>query len=722
MNSRCADLLREALDLPETERQAFLEQVSAGDESLRACLLRLLELDTDVDPFLDAPLDGVIAGLMANQPVPAEDLDDVAIGQRIGPWKVISKLGSGGMGSVWLAERADGVFSQSVALKTIKLGMDSALVLAQFRRERDLLARLQHPNIASLIDGGVDDRGRPWFAMDHVSGVELREWIKTKPPLADRLHLFEKLCRAVSYAHQQLVIHRDIKPGNVMVQPDGEPKLLDFGIAKLLAEDDPDETVTLYRFASRSYAAPEQWRGEAVSTVTDVYSLGALLFEMLTGERYASLHQDTTTPMPPSHAARLSPGGSAVLATGLRGDLDAIVTRALAEEPTRRYPSVLSMAEDVSNYLSGRPVHARPDSGWYRLRKLVVRNRVASMALVAAVLALIAGLTISVRQTSIAEQQARRAEAVTHYLTGLFDSGRSNSGGTQVRDRTVQTLLEDSANQLRGKLEKQPDVRDELYTILVEIFDSNDLPERSLTLAQERVDSAEAAWGVNDARVAPALIMLAGVSINHGKLDQVPELLQRAEKLLDAARDHESLARAQLLRWQGFYTYVVEDHPVYEGNPLIASVALLRNHYAENDELLSTLYQLTMLAMADHKYAPAQNAIDEMRLRAKARYGGHNMYSTIADFSEANLNLRSGSPDKAYEIGTRGIEDVRHFEGEHHHDVLQFQNLRILALLKGNRLDEARAIWKEADAQRQRDWPDDEELRATFSDLEERLH
>ncbi len=721
MNTRCAALLREALDLPEAERRAFLEQASADDAELMASLLRLLELDADTDPFLDATLDDVVAELLSDDLGGDALVDDIASGDPIGPWRVISKLGSGGMGSVWLAERADGVYSQQVALKTIKLGMDSALVLAQFHRERNLLARLKHPNIAGLIDGGVDERGRPWFAMDHVEGIHLRDWMGGKASLSERLRLFEKLCLAVSHAHQQLVIHRDIKPSNVLIQADGEPKLLDFGIAKLLEDDEQMHTSTVHRFASRNYAAPEQLRGEAVTTATDVYALGALLFELLTGERYSSAHESDTAPKRPSQVRPETSAEAALPPAMLRGDLDAIVTRALAGDPTRRYPSALALAGDINNHLCGRPVHARPDSAWYRLRKLVQRNRAASMALAFAMLALMVGLGISLQQTARAEHQAQRAVAVTRYLTGLFDAGRSNSGGVKVRDRTVGELLEDSASHLHDELENQPDVRDELYTILIEIFDSNDQPERSLALARERVDSAEAAWGAKDSRVAPSLVMLAGVFINHRQLEQVPELLQRAERLLDAARDHDSLGRAQLLRWQGFYTYMVEDHPVYEGNSLLKSVALLRRRYADSDELPATLYQLSMLAVSNKQYAAAQDAIDEMRKRAIKRYGSHNMYSTIADFSEGNLNLQAGNPDKAYAIGTRGVTDVRHFEGEHHHDVLAFQNLRIVALLRLKRLDDARALWGQADAQRQRDWPDDERLRATYASLAEQL-
>ena len=721
MNPRCAILLREALDLPQSGRQHFLEQASAGDPALLASLLRLLELDAGADSFLDATLDEVVVKLLSEDADLSEALDDVAPDDRIGPWRVIRKLGSGGMGTVWLAERADGAYSQQVALKTIKLGMDSASVLAQFRRERNLLARLQHANIASLIDGGVDARGRPWFAMEHVQGMSLRDWMAGNPPLFARLRLFEKLCLAVAHAHQQLVIHRDIKPGNVLVHDGDEPKLLDFGIAKLLADEDGAQTATVHRFASRDYAAPEQLRGEAVSTATDVYALGALLFEMLTGERYSSVQGNDTSPTRPSEVPGLSSGADAVSSSMLRGDLDAIVTRALAEEPMRRYASALSLGEDVENYLYGRAVKARPDSTWYRFRKLVTRNRIATASVVVALVALVIGLAVSVRQTARAEHQAQRAVAVTKYLTGLFDAGRSNSGGTKVRDRTVGDLLEDSASQLRGELATQPDVRDELYTILIEIFDSNDQPERSLTLARERVESAEAAWGANDPRVAPALTLLVGVLINHGTLEEVATLLRRAEVLLDAANDHSSLSRAELQRWQGYYTYMVEDHPVYAGSPLIKAVSLLRSRHADSDELLSALSQLAALAIADGQYAETQAALDEMRQRATARYGSYNMYCTLADFHEANLNLRRGDAESAYTIASRGVEAVRQFQGEHHHDVLMFQRLRIMALMKARRMQEARLLWAEADLQRQQDWPDDEGLRAVFAGLAEQL-
>ena len=490
MSQRCAALLREALDLPESERRPFLELASAGDAALMATLLRLLELDDDTDPFLDGPLDGLVAGLLANNVDPEDALDDVAPGDRIGPWKVISKLGSGGMGSVWLAERADGAYSQQVALKTIKLGMDSAMVLAQFQRERNLLARLQHPNIASLIDGGVDDRGRPWFAMDHVQGMDLRDWIKTQPALDDRLRLFEKLCRAAAHAHQQLVIHRDIKPGNVLVQADGEPKLLDFGIAKLLAEDDVDETVTMHRFASRSYAAPEQLRGEAVSTATDVYALGALLFEMLTGERYSRVHETDTATTPPSQASRQTPDPTAIHTTRLRGDLDAIVTRALAAEPERRYATALSLADDVQNYLNGKPINARPDGFAYRANKFIRRNRATVAVAVFGLLGLLLTSALALWQANAKTAEAartqvalQRSDAIRNFIESVF----LNADPTRARgeNTTAGELLDAARSRVALDLGDQPDIAATMLNQIGNVYVSLGKDEQARATLQE---------------------------------------------------------------------------------------------------------------------------------------------------------------------------------------------------------------------------------------------
>ncbi len=569
MNPRCAALLREALDLPEAERRQYLERASAGDIALLTDLLRLLELDAGADPFLDGPLDDVVAALLSDETKLADSLDDVASGHRIGPWKLVRKLGSGGMGSVWLAERADGQFNQTVALKTIKLGMDSAAVLAQFRRERSLLARLQHPNIASLIDGGVDSRGRPWFAMDHVSGVGLREWITTRPSLDERLRLFEKLCRAVAHAHQQLVIHRDIKPGNVMVQADGEPKLLDFGIAKLLAEEGVEETATLHRFASRSYAAPEQLRGEGVSTATDVYALGALLFEMLTGERYSTVHQDATMPTPPSQATRQSANAAAIPAARLRGDLDAIVTRALAEEPARRYATALSMGEDVRNHLDGKPINARPEGFAYRTSKFVRRNRAAVAIAVFGLLGLLvtSGLALWQARAKTAEAARtqvalQRSEAIRSFIESIFlDADPLRSQGV---DTTAGELLEAAHGRVIRELGDQPDIAatmldqigniyvslgkdDQARKLLEEALAMNARAAHPSLLVEASAGGRLAHYAYLDGHAARALATLDGIierlRMHPDLVSQLSKMLQMKSAILFATdRSEEGLA------------------------------------------------------------------------------------------------------------------------------------------------------------------------------------
>lgn len=463
IDPRCAALFREALEHEPSERLAFVERECGTDLVLLENMRALLALDSDNWELLDRPVDAIAAEMLA--PGPDAALGHTA-GRRVGPYRLVRELGRGGMGSVWLAERDDGQFEQQVALKLIKLGMDSAHVQSQFRRERALLARLQHPNIAQLIDGGVDEGGHPWFAMELVDGIGLREWVEQRQPsLQQRLHLFVKLCRAVAHAHQQLIVHRDLKPSNVLVQHDDEPRLLDFGIAKLVENDDTEQTAMAHRFLSRDFAAPEQIRGEAISTATDVYALGLVLFELLTDERYRSVHKDgapTLRPsaaptnestVPPAHIPRAK----------LRGDLDAITARALADEPARRYPGAQALADDVQRHLDRKPVDARPDGFVYRTAKFVRRNRaavgVAALGLIALLIASGAALW-QARAKSMEAERARialtRSEATRHFVESMF------LGADPWRSKGVETtageLLKSARERVAHDLGNEPEV------------------------------------------------------------------------------------------------------------------------------------------------------------------------------------------------------------------------------------------------------------------------
>jgi WD40 repeat protein/serine/threonine protein kinase len=409
-HARATELFLSAVDLPLQERPSFLGRVCGPDAALREAVERLLRADEAAGDFL-AP-----APRSAGAPR-----------ARVGPYQLVRVLGAGGMGTVWLAERDDGQFRKEVALKLVKRGMDSEAVLRRFRQERQVLADLEHPRIARLLDGGTTEEGLPYLVMERVEGRALLEHCEEEGLDVDaRLRLFQKVCETVQFAHERGVVHRDLKPGNVLVTRDGEPKLLDFGIAKVLDAGRDfgvlELTRTGERFLSPRYASPEQLRGEPVGPASDVYALGVILYELLT-----SLHPHgwTTTswsefeldvlqrdaPLP--SRAVLVRGDVEAPAEGrrarsrrLRGDLDTIVLTALRKEPERRYASARALALDLGRHLAGRPVHARPDTLLYRLAKYVRRNRVLVYGAGAFVLLLSVALAVTLELYA----DSRRAE------------------------------------------------------------------------------------------------------------------------------------------------------------------------------------------------------------------------------------------------------------------------------------------------------------------------
>lgn len=510
---RAARILRAALDLPRDERSAWVRAQCAGDEALAAHLARLLELDSATSLPLDHGADPFATRLLAELGG-AEAAPQLQPETRIGPYRLLRELGRGGMGAVWLAERADGEFTQRVALKLVKFGMDSPHVERQFRRERDLLARLQHPNIARLLDGGIDPSGRPWFAMEFIAGLELGAWlVERQPDLHTRLVLFAKLCRAVAHAHRQLIVHRDLKPSNVLVEANGEPRLLDFGIARLEEPEGTERTATAQRFLTRDFAAPEQLRGEVAGTSADVYALGLILFELLTGQRYRKLHHAGDATLRPSNAmggTTANPTATPITRTQLRGDLDAITLRALAEEPARRYPDAQQLADDVARYLAGEPIHARPDSFAYRAGKFLRRNRAAVAVGAFGLAAFLAagGIAIqqAVRKGAEAERARlalRQAEAVRDFALSMIaeaDPTRARGGDTTVRD-----LLASARTHIAHELADEPAVAAELLDQIGNAYVSlGDIPASRETLVQAL------AWNARAPEPSPLIAASAG--------------------------------------------------------------------------------------------------------------------------------------------------------------------------------------------------------------------
>lgn len=440
---RVKEVFQATLDRPVEERETFLASACGDDRELADEVRSLLRSHDDAPDFLDISAAEVV-GRMEEQDRP---------GRAVGPWRLIGLLGRGGMGSVHLAERSDGVYRRRAAVKLLNRGMDTDAIVRRFHQERQILADLDHPNIARLIDGGATDDGQSYFVMEHVEGIRIDHFCREgRLSVERRLELFVAVCDAVEYAHRHLIVHRDLKPGNILVTPGGVPKLLDFGIAKMLATDGvPEATDPAWGQAlTPEYASPEQLRGEAITVATDVYSLGVLLFSLLTDRRpypVEGLRPDEiarrTCEEEPPRPSSVAP--DARRRARLRGDLDTIVAAALRKEPERRYPSVARLAEDVQRHLEQRPVRERPDTLRYRTGKFVRRHRLSVAAGALLAVTLVAGVAATAWQARVARAERalaeRRFEDVRR-LAGLYifeysDAIEPLPGSTPIRERMI---------------------------------------------------------------------------------------------------------------------------------------------------------------------------------------------------------------------------------------------------------------------------------------------
>lgn len=556
LDPRKIRLLHAALDLEPAERDAFVVHACADDADLLAALRALLALDASPGLPLDRPLEQHAAKLLEDS---HDDAEQAHSGLRIGAWRLLRELGRGGMGSVWLGERDDGQYRQQVAIKLIRLGMDSEHILRQFRRERALLARLQHPNIAQLIDGGIDQRGRPWFAMEYVAGIGLGQWLeREQATLRERLQLFVKLCRAVAHAHRQLIVHRDLKPSNVLVQADGEPRLLDFGIARLVDQDADERTATMQHFLTRDFAAPEQLRGEPAGTSADVYALGLILFELLTGQRYRKLHALGNITLRPSSVLEAGATGSGAIDRGqLRGDLDAIVAHALADDPTRRYADAQQLGDDVQRHLDDAPIKARPDRFGYRAGKFLHRNRATVAVGILGLLALFAASGIAIRQAIEKTVEAERArvalkqsEATRKFISSVFLE--ADPAGAKGADTTAGELLAAARERIARELSGEPEVAAELLDQIGNTYVSLGDAELARATLKQALTFNERARHPSLAIAASAGGRLAYYAFGDGEqaasLAQIDTLIARLRK---AGNEDPELA-AQLAKMHEF--------------------------------------------------------------------------------------------------------------------------------------------------------------------------
>ena len=677
VDAQALELFTESLELPLSMRYAWLADQCVGNARLLQEVLQLQDADH-----------GAEAGFLESSPLASPDRS----GQRVGPFELVEEIGVGGMGRVYRAKRADGAFEQEVAVKLFDARIRTPGDKARFHAERQILASLEHPGIARLIDGGTAADTTPYVVMELVRGQPITHYCEArKLDLPARLALFQRVCAALEVAHQRGVVHRDLKPGNVLVTDDGEPKLIDFGIAKVLRPETMDvtlpETMTRAQLLTPEYASPEQVRGQKVGPSSDVYSLGILMYELLTGSRPYQISTLTpaeiertvchSMPADPSDlvARRRSPPPSGLsdsreLRRALRGDLDRIVMTALRKEPGQRYASAAALSRDIERYLNGQPVAARGASTWYRAGKFIQRHRAGALAVLAIFIVLVGSLIVVARQAAeaqrqrdVARQEAARATAAKEFLVEII--GRSDPF-ENAESATLAGALRQSIPGIGERFGGQPLLEAEMrYAIGYALQNLGEIPaareqlEAALALREthgSRLDRAEALDGLGiinwwesnfedgEVRFREALAQLGADNSEQAVLQRVETLANFAGMLSDAGRYAES---AEISR-QGLA--IAEDAPFVA----LATLATLWSNLG------------TALSSIDGQRQAAVDALEKaLDLQREATGEMHPSYA-IALNNLALTHYELGDLEQSAELLARSLEIRRQTLGPDH--------------------------------------------------------
>ena len=544
---RIKELFQRAVDLSADQRAALFDLECAGDPELRREVESLIDSDQDTPALLHRTARDAFTELAG-----AALVDGFEPGQMVGRYRLLERVGAGGMGTVWKAEdQRDG---GHVAVKFVRHSMNAPSLLGRFDNERRLMAHLDHPNIARLLDGGMTDDGRPYLVVEYVDGLPIDRWCaERKLGVPGRLELFQQVCAAVHEAHRNLIVHRDLKPGNVLVAADGQPKLVDFGISKIIHPETGLATATLteWRPMTPQYASPEQIRGEPMTTTSDIYSLGVMLYELLAGKRPYEVPSawrpeaekviTEASPPPPSAVAG---------ARQLAGDLDNIVLMAMRQEPGRRYASALQLGEDLDRYLQGLPVRARPETFAYRLSKLWKRNKLAVSAGVLLLVLLLGGSLMVARQARIAERERDFAQAeaeslhrVVDFLSDLFHTSDPSSAFQAVSPRE---LLDRGLASLRADMAVDPAVRSALLLSIGRIYLELGLRETAAPALEEAHRLRLEVYGPDHVEIAEIRNALGRLRHAQGRFGEAEEHLRAAHRVWSErwGEDHLDVAAA----------------------------------------------------------------------------------------------------------------------------------------------------------------------------------
>ncbi len=602
----------------------------------------------------------------------------LSAGALVGPYRLMRELGSGGMGVVWLAERADGVLKRKVALKLPHISLYNRALAERFARERDILGQLVHPHIARLYDAGASESGQPYLALEYADGEPITDYCDSRSlNLKLRLRLFLDVLRAVQYAHANLIVHRDLKPSNILVTRQGDVRLLDFGIAKLLTEGEAEHT-ELTRLGGKpltpDYASPEQITGDVVTTGSDIYSLGVILFQLLAGQRPYKLRRSTHPSLleeivaagcnPPSQRARES--GKAQLARTLKGDLDTIVLKALQKLPEARYVTADAFAQDIERYLGGRAILARPESAWYRTGKFIRRNKLGVGAAASVLLAMTLGFGVALREAHIAKAKTETAEGVEKFLLDVFRANSSEHGDPiRARQTTAMELLDIGARNIDHELANAPEAKIEMLETFSALYSDLGLNDRAVANARKAVQLAKATYGVNQPEVASALVSLAVKLSESSSANDEDAVLREAEAILDRNRDYVSLTRAGLYQALGIH-YVASD--VLKSVQYSEKAIQIYRRYPPSEPFINTLNFLGQAQNTRKHYPEAAAAFAEAIDSAQSSLHGV-MPALYTYLGEVRFHLMDlGGAEQSYRLG---LDAARRFRGEEHEDVIQ---------------------------------------------------
>lgn len=695
--SQIADLFAQLTELPVEQRAAFIERVSANDASLRdelESLRRAHEVGT-------GPLDAAPKLLIDGSD---RDADAAEINLHVGPYRLLRPIGEGGMGSVWLAERADGVLKRTVALKRPHVSWVGTLA-ERMAQERDILAALEHPHIARLYDAGVTSDGRPYLALEYIEGVPITDYCdRHRLSIQQRLRLFLQVLDAVRYAHAHLVIHRDIKPSNILVSADAQAHLLDFGIAKLVNQEVPGGSVTQLgsRMMTPNYASPEHIAGLNVSTASDTYSLGVLLAELLSGSRPYQLKQDSrgaleaaileTEPLLPSRnvkpeAAPARSVSPAALTRLLRGDLDKIVSKALNKAPEDRYATVDLFAQDISRHLNGEAILAQRGSAWYYAGKFLRRHKLAVGSAATVLLAIIVGFVMAVWQYHRAETEAQTSRAVEEFLKDVFlANSRTQPDPVKARQTTARELLAQGVSKIDSAMANAPAAKLRTLDTLADLQHQLALDEEAVALNRKRLELAKRLYGPDDPRIVEVLIDLSVALMASQASAERATVLKEALAILDRNGDEDSQLRGNLLGEFAQWAFAYDSKQALQYAQ--QSVAILRR-YPPSPDLVEALIMEGVTRMPNGEHDRAEALLSEAATMAIAQ-GGERAdkliriyaYRSEGRYFQGNWGGAQEDLHEAYHIASA-------IGGEDDSQTIQIEQRLALLLMRTSRIKDA---------------------------------